>query len=113
MRLSRQEQETIINFNQAEDVAYIYTCSPSWMRHMEKVLKLKPTEIHSYARAYICPKTWIRKPLKPRQLSEAQKRKVSQRLSQKSILREVTPCAVVEIDNRVNSHNKRLNSENG
>jgi len=31
MRLSRYEQETIINFNQAEDVAYIYTCSKAWM----------------------------------------------------------------------------------
>ena len=98
MRLSRQEQETIINFNQAEDVAYIYTCSKSWIRHMEKVLNLKPTVIHSYAKEYECPKTWIRKPRKVRQLSKEQKDKLKRRLSQKSILSEVAPCAMGESD---------------
>jgi len=98
MRLTRQEQETIINFNQAEDIAYIYTCSKSWMRHMEKVLGLQPTEIYgSYARAYQCPKAWIRKPQKPRQLSEKQKRALRERLSQKSVLRKDMPCAVAEL----------------
>lgn len=96
MRLSKQEQETIINFNQAEDTAYIYTCSKSWMHHMEKVLGLKPTEIHSYARDYECPKAWIRKPRKPRKLSEELKQRLRQGLLQESILSEVTPCAVGE-----------------
>ena len=96
MKLARQEQETIINFNKAEDTAYIFTCSKSWIRHCEKTLGLKPTVIHSYAREYECPKTWIRKPRKPRQLSETQKHKLSQRLSQTSVLSQVTPCAVGE-----------------
>ena len=112
MRLAKYEQETIINFNQVEDIAYIYTCSKSWMRHMEKVLKLKPIKIHSYAREYECPKAWIRKPRKTRQLSESQKKKLSKRLSQKSILSGVTPCAVGEIDDRVNNQSKSLNNEN-
>ena len=94
IRLTKYEQETIINFNQGEDTAYIYTCSKAWMNHFEKVLKLKPTEVHSYAREYECPKAWIRKPRKPRKMSEEQKRKLAQRLSQTSILSEVTPCAV-------------------
>jgi len=87
MRLSREEQETIISFNEAEDMANIYTCSKSWMHYMEKVLSVKPKEIYdSYAREYECPKAWIRKPRKPRQLSKEQKQKLTQRLSQKSIL---------------------------
>jgi len=86
MRLSRYEQETIINFNQAEDVAYIYTCSKAWMQHLEKKLSLKPKQINYYAREYECPKSWIKKPLKPRKLSGEQKRKLSQRLHQKAVL---------------------------
>lgn len=97
MRLTRQEQETIINFNQAEGVAYIYTCSKSWIRHMEKVLGLKPTTIYDpYRRAYECPKAWVRKPRKPRQMSETQKQKLRLRLEQKPILRREMPCAVGE-----------------
>ena len=96
MRLTRQEQETIINFNQAEDIAYVYTCSKAWIRHMEKVLGLKPTKVYSYAREYELPKVWIRKPRKTRQLSETQKQKLRQRLTQTSILSEVIPCVVGE-----------------
>lgn len=94
MRLTRQEQETIINFNQGEATAYIYTCSKSWIRHFEKVLKLNPTTTHSYAREYECSKAWIRKPRKPRKMSDEQKQKLQQRLSQKPILSEEIPCAV-------------------
>jgi hypothetical protein len=98
MKLSRQEQETIINFNEAEDTAYIYTCNKPYMRHMEKVLGLKPVKIHgSYAREYECPKAWIKKPRIPRQLSQEQKHKLIRRLPQKSILTAETPCAVGEL----------------
>jgi len=101
MRLSREEQETIINFNEAEDTAYIYTCSKSWMRHMEKELGLKPKEVHvSYAREYECPKAWIKKPRKPRQLSEEQKHRLRERLPQKSIIRKDSSCAVAEYEGR-------------
>ena len=90
MKLTKYEQETIINFNQGEDIAYIYTCSKAWMRHFEKVLKLKPTTKYSYAREYECPKAWIKKPRKPRKLSESHKRKLRQGLSRKPVLSEVS-----------------------
>ena len=96
MRLSKQEQETIINFNQAENIAYIYTCSRSWMNHLENKLGLKPVRVESYARDYECPKAWIRKPLKPKKLSEEQRQKISKRLQKESILSEVSPCGVGE-----------------
>jgi hypothetical protein len=94
VRLSRQEQETIINFNKAEHIAYIYTCSKSWINHFEKKLGIKPTKTHSHAREYECPKGWIRKPLKPRQVSESQKTKIRQRMPPESILRRETASAV-------------------
>ena len=90
MKLSKQEQETIINFNQGEGTAYIYTCSKAWIRHFEKVLNLKPTAIHSYAKEYECPKAWIRKPRKTKKLSESHKQKLRQGLSKKPVLSEVS-----------------------
>ena len=95
MRLTREEQETIINFNQGEQTAHIYTCSKSWMSHLENKLGLKPTKLYgTYAREYELPKTWIRKPRKPRKVSEERRAKLAQRLHPASILSEVTPCAV-------------------
>ena len=40
--LTNYEQETIINFNKAEEVAYIFTYEKSGQRHLEKKLGLKP-----------------------------------------------------------------------
>jgi hypothetical protein len=95
MRLTKQEQETIINFNQKEDTAYIYTCSKPWMTHMEKHLGLTPTTIYEQeARAYECPKEWIRKPRRPRKLSSKQKARLSDRLPLERILSSKTPCTV-------------------
>ncbi|HEY33145.1 MAG TPA: hypothetical protein G4O10_08585 [Dehalococcoidia bacterium] len=94
-RLLKTEQETIINYNNAEDTAYIYTCSVSLMQHLEKKPGLQPTATHGrYAREYECPKSWIKKPRKPRQLSEVQKEKLRLRFVEKSILRRKLPSAV-------------------
>jgi hypothetical protein len=90
MKLTKYEKETIFNYNQGDDTAYIYTCSKALMRHMEKILNLEPTAIYSYGREYECPKAWIRKPKKTKKLSESHKQKLRQRLSQKSILREIS-----------------------
>ena len=96
MRLTKYDQETIINFNQGEEIAYIYTCSKVWMAHFEKTLGLKPTKIRSYAREYECPKAWIGKPRRPRQLSEKRKHELRQRFTQRAIQSEEMPCAVGE-----------------
>ncbi len=48
MKLSEYEQETISNFNQGEETAYINTCSKAWACHMEKILGFKPTKIHCF-----------------------------------------------------------------
>ncbi|MFC2058218.1 hypothetical protein ACFLTS_01045 [Chloroflexota bacterium] len=66
MRLTKQEQETIINLNDKENVAYIYTCNQGWMSHLEK-LGFKAKAVHKdgrkvYAKEFVIPKSMIRKP---------------------------------------------------
>ena len=76
MRLTAVERETIVNFNQAEDIAYIYTCDPKWWRHFDR-LGVKPTQAHKgatgavYARDYEVPKKWVKPPKPPGQLDGA------------------------------------------
>lgn len=73
MTLANYERETIINFNEAEDMASIYTHSRKWMRYIENELGIKPTRHFGPAREYEIPKKWLRLPQKPRAASPAQK----------------------------------------
>ena len=78
MKLSRYEQEVVINFNADENEATVYTANPAWMRKMDKlckefqeVIRLKSwTEV---SKTYVLPKNLVRIS-KPRRLSEAQLR---------------------------------------
>ncbi len=78
MKLSRYEQEVVINLNADEDEVTVYTANPAWMRKMDKlhkefseIIRLKSwTEI---SKTYIVPKNLV-KIGKPRILSEAQLR---------------------------------------
>jgi len=87
LRLTAQERETIINFNQAEDKAYIYTCDPKWCRHFQRI-GVKPSKVHKgstgavYARDYEVPKKWVKSPKPPKRLklSDEQRKAIAQRL---------------------------------
>ena len=46
--LTNYEQETIINFNKAEDVAYIFTYEKTWQKHLENGMKVYGAKILSY-----------------------------------------------------------------
>ncbi len=78
MKLSRYEQEVVINLNADEDEATVYTANPVWIRKMDKlhrefpeIIRLKSwTEV---SKTYVLPKNLIRIG-KPRTLSEAQLR---------------------------------------
>jgi len=39
-KLTNYEQETIINFNKAEDMAHIFTYEKTWQKHLERHLGL-------------------------------------------------------------------------
>ena len=45
MKLSRYEQEVVINFNADESEATVYTANPAWMRKMDKLCKEFPEVI--------------------------------------------------------------------
>ena len=78
MKLSRYEQEVVINPNADGDEVTVYTANPAWMRKMDKlcnefpeIIRLKSwTEI---SKTYVLPKNLV-KIGKPRTLSEAQLR---------------------------------------
>ena len=42
MGLSRYEKETIINFNQLEKDADVFTYELSWQKHIEQRLRIQP-----------------------------------------------------------------------
>ena len=74
-RLTSYEQETIINFNKAEDMAYIFTYEKTWQRHLEGKLGLKPVMDNGYGgKEYQIDKKRIKPPRAPVRLSEKAKR---------------------------------------
>ena len=78
MKLSRYEQEVVINLNADEDEATVYTANPTWMRKMDKLCKEFPEVIclkswTEVSKTYVLPKNLV-KIGKPRVLSEAQLR---------------------------------------
>jgi len=78
--LTNHDKETIINFNKAEDVAYIFTWEKTWQRHLEKKLGLKPLYDNGFGgREYGLPKKRIKSPRARRQLSSEIKAKLSER----------------------------------
>lgn len=81
MPLNNFEQETIINFNQGEDTAHIFTYSEVWQRHLENKLGLKPVRVNSFGgKDYELPKRFIRLPRFPRPWSPEEKAKRGARL---------------------------------
>lgn len=74
-RLTSYEQETIINFNKAEETAYIFTYEKTWQKHLEGRLGLKPTMDNSFGgKAYQIDKKRIPMPRAPRKLSDSAKK---------------------------------------
>lgn len=79
MELSRYEMETVINFNEAETTADIYTHNRALRQKLETWALNRPVECrlvrtshNGKAVEYIVPKAWLRvKP--PRAMSDAQK----------------------------------------
>ena len=83
-KLTKLEKETIITFNEAENHAELYTCNKPIMKRLEKLCCERP-EIFRFIREdciskeYHFPKSCI-KINKPRKLSDAQKKALTQRL---------------------------------
>jgi hypothetical protein len=66
-KISVCEQEAIINFNKAEDIATIFTYEKTWQKQLESRLGLKPVMDNGFDRkAYELPKKRIKPPRVPR-----------------------------------------------
>ena len=98
--LTSYEQETIINFNKAEDVAYIFTYDKKWQQQIEKKLGIKPSMDNGFGgKSYEVPKKRIRLPMAPRKLSAEAKAKLAERargMHQKRNLSAETPITTVK-----------------
>ena len=88
MQLSRLEQETIINFNEEEKTANIYTHNKSLISRLEKLCADRPDEcIPGYnqnaprGRSFDVPKKWVKvsPPIK-RQLTDEQRAELSHKM---------------------------------
>ena len=74
--LTSYEQETIINFNKAENMAYIFTYEKTWQKHLESKLGLKPLYDNGFGgREYEIEKRLIKPPRAPVRLSAEARRK--------------------------------------
>lgn len=67
MNLTRHEQETIINFNEGEAAASIYTHNGALRRRLEKLAQERPNDCRLFktchdgrAVEYYIPKSWLR-----------------------------------------------------
>ena len=83
MALTNYEQETIINFNKEEKVAYIFTYEKTWQQHLEKKLGLKPVKDNGFGgKEYVIDKKRISKPRMPgkRTLTAEQRKAIGDRL---------------------------------
>jgi hypothetical protein len=74
------EKETIINFNEAEDIAYIFTYNKAWQRHLENKLGFKPVMNNGFGgKEYKLPKNRIPMPRAKRQFSTEAQEKMAAR----------------------------------
>ena len=85
--LTSYDQETIINFNKEEKIAYIFTYEKTWQQHLEKKLGLKPLYDNGFGgREYEIDKKRIKPPRVPRKLSDSAKKKLVERLHGNRVL---------------------------
>lgn len=86
MSISRLEQETIINFNEAEPTASIYTHNGALKRKLAKLAAERPADVQHFrsfpegAEEYTVPKRWV-KVNASRILSEEQKADIAARFN--------------------------------
>ena len=93
--LSAYEQETIINFNKEESIAYIFTYEKTWQQHLERKLGLKPIMDNGFGgREYEIDKRRIRPPRAPVKLSAEARAKRAERLRQSRDLSARKPNAI-------------------
>lgn len=90
MRLSRYEQEVIINFNAEDEKCTLYTANPVWIRKMDKLVESNPDEFKQIDRqtmkgelvskTYEFPKKLVSVRSKSKKLTDAERLELTKRL---------------------------------
>lgn len=80
--LTKYEMETIVNFNEEESIASIYTCSKALIKKLDTYCKKRPDiykldEVDSPSKTYTFPKKYISLRL-PKVLTQKQKEHLSE-----------------------------------
>jgi len=75
------ERETIITFDEANPDATIFSYSKAWQKHMKDRFGMDGKPNGDGARTYTVPKSRIRLPQPPKNLTDEQRRKIGERLS--------------------------------
>jgi hypothetical protein len=83
--LTALERETLINFNDEEDTAVVFSYNASWCRQMDKLADERPDEVRREfdnqmgGTAYIVPKGWVS--VRPkRKVSDSQREQARERM---------------------------------
>ena len=93
--LTNEEKETIINFNEGEGTAYIFTYNKGWQKHLEQKLGLKPVMDNGFGgKEYEIDKKRIRPPRAPVRLSPEARAKRADQLRQSRVLSARKPNAI-------------------
>ena len=77
--LTREDRETVINFNEGDPMVNVFTYDKRWQHRMAE-MGIKAIRTEGQAREYEFPKKWLRLPVKPRQLTQAQREAAGKRL---------------------------------
>lgn len=106
-KLTNYERETIINFNEAEDTAVIFTYNRTWQKHLEKKLGLKPIMENGYGgKEYQIQKKRIRPPRAPVKLSPEVKARATERLRRNRVLSARKHSALQKSDTKNQNKDK-------
>ena len=89
MRLTRAEQETVINFDNGSQTASIYTASPQMMRKLDALAAAYPEQYRltgqtEVSKMYSCDKSLISL-RKPRKQNEAHREWARERMRQRNL----------------------------
>lgn len=65
MSLSAYERETIINYNDDEKTAVVYTCNQTLRKRMDAIVSERPndckrTKENEHHAEYVIPKSWVK-----------------------------------------------------
>lgn len=82
MALTNYERETIIIFNEADDMATVDTCNRGWINKLDKLVASNPKIVEGrtdeHSKRYLLPKSWV-KIRAPREISDEERSVLRQR----------------------------------